>query len=136
MNTEQKPRPLGGRKRRFIRVKPEKEHPIRVDLNGENFLDVTYAGDISEGGVGIHVPHEFENCEIDKPVSMVIHLPEPCSYTFSATGRIRHLTGKIFGVTFVEKSGFDRRKFRKYVMHRIKSEPFFFRLRYFLGLAN
>ena len=68
--------------RRQLRVKPEDGNPIRVDINGENFVDILYANDISEGGLNVSVPHQFQDCEIDTPVSLMVQLPTPISHAY------------------------------------------------------
>ena len=47
-------------KRRVIRVPSETDHPIRIDLMGNSFIEVIAATDISLAGVGINVSHGFE----------------------------------------------------------------------------
>ena len=92
-------------KRVHERIKPDPKHPIEIQIMGKNFIDILNAEDISEGGIGIIVPHKFEGCDIDSPVELVITLPpDNC---FKAQGKIRHysqqLTDKgIFGVEFTD----------------------------------
>jgi hypothetical protein len=50
-------------KRCYIRVKPKDDEPVEIQLIGANFIDVLNAKDISEGGVGIFVEHDFEGCK-------------------------------------------------------------------------
>jgi len=110
----------GRKKRRFPRVSPEKGRPIRIDINGVDFLEILYADNLSEGGLAIVVPHEFKGCKIDQPVSLIVSLPEPERANISVTGLIRYIsyTRKIFGVAFVDLRKEDRQKIRRYVSHR------------------
>ncbi len=114
------------------RVQPEDGSPIRIDINGENFLDVVYALDISVAGARIAVPHRFEGCRLDKMVNLVINLPEPVGSSFVTLGSIRHLSGRAFGVKFVGLENADYRLIREYVGHLLARESgwqaFLFRL--------
>lgn len=108
----------GNRTRRTnTRLRPEQGHPIRIDINGENFLDVVYALDISVAGARIAVPHRFEGCRLDKMVNLVINLPDPVNSSFVTLGSIRHLSGRAFGVKFVGLENSDYRLVRDYVGH-------------------
>jgi len=120
-------------KRRHIRVEPEKTLPIEVSINGGNFLDILTAQDISVGGVSIVVPHEFKGCQINGTVSLVITLPEPIRKSFQVTGEIRHVSGKIFGIRFMDISESDKLNVRNYVAYRLNGEPWDVRLRHKMG---
>ncbi len=117
-------------KQRGLRVLPEKEHPVSIDINGENFLDIVRAIDISERGLGIRVPHEFKDCHIDKLVSLIVELPHPVNQHFTVQGKIRHKTDKVFGVTFIGLHGTERKKLQKYIAYRIKDEPLIVNLKF------
>ncbi len=109
-------------RRKNLRLPPERGRPIRIDINGENFLDIVYATDISIGGACIAVPHRFEGCRLDKLVSLVINLPEPVSTTFTALGSIRHLSGRSFGVRFVGMEKKDEAHVKDYIMHLLAQQ--------------
>lgn len=123
---------------RGLRVLPENEHPVHIDINGENFLDIVRAIDISERGLGIRVPHEFKGCHIDKLVSLIVELPHPIHQHFTAQGKIRHKTDKVFGVTFIGLHGAERKKLQQYIAYRIKDEPWLVNLKFKIraGLNN
>src|SRR5215471_9068635 len=96
----------GKESRRHLRVQPDPSAPVRVDIMGQGFLDVLLARDISVGGLGIRVPHGFENCDIDSEVDLIITLGR--ARPFKTTGSIRHY-GKdagdtVFGVEFTALS--------------------------------
>ena len=116
----------------FLRVRPEPANPVRVDFNGINFLDIVKAYNISEGGLSVVVPHEFKDCEINFPVSLIVSLPQPVKETIIVEGIIRYVSPshKLFGVAFVKLKEEDRKKIRRYIACRLKDVPWFTRLRY------
>lgn len=122
--------------RKHFRMTPEKQHPIRVDINGENFLDILYAHDISEGGLGIFVHHAFKDCEIDKAVSLVVRLPHPTVTDFSVNGKIKHVSAQKFGIEFLDTDRTVRNKIRSYLGFRLKNEPWLTRIKFRLGLLK
>jgi len=121
-------------RRKHIRVLPEHNYPISVDINGENFIEVLKAIDISEGGVGISVPSELKGCYTDMPVTLVISLPQPEEYLFSVLGKIKHVANKKFGVIFLNLDKTSLMKIRQYIAYRIKSESWIMYLKYKLRL--
>lgn len=102
-------------RRQFERVNPGRQAPVRVHINGEGFIEVTNAVDISEGGIRISVKHRFAGCHVDLPASIIIYLPAPISKHFSARGYIRHVLGDSFGVQFAGLNSADRNLVRRYV---------------------
>ncbi|TCS33744.1 PilZ domain-containing protein [Paucimonas lemoignei] len=102
-------------RRQFARVAPERQQPVRVHINGDGFIEVTNAVDISEGGIRISVKHRFAGCHVDLPASLIVHLPAPISRHFSVRGRIRHVLGDSFGVEFISLNPSDRALVRHYV---------------------
>ena len=62
-------------KRQFYRLIPFEAGQIRVDVNGNNFLDILPAKDISERGIGLVVPHGFEGCDIYDEVQLIVSIP-------------------------------------------------------------
>lgn len=87
-------------RRRFERFRPKPDKPVRVDINGENFLDILNAYDIAEGGIGFHADHPFAGRSIERPVHLVIGLPRPVDALLSAEGKIRYADGRGFGIEF------------------------------------
>ncbi|MBF0451727.1 MAG: PilZ domain-containing protein [Candidatus Magnetomorum sp.] len=110
-------------KRRHIRVQPEKKSPVEVDINGQNFLTIIYANDISEGGIGIIVPEKFKGCKINNNVSLVITLPKPLKKSFIVTGRIIHVINEKFGVEFLDLAKENRKLLKQYIKKRLKENP-------------
>jgi len=104
--------------RRHSRVETSNEAPVRIDINGEDFIDVLAAVDISEGGMGLNVPHRFEGCNLDDLVSMIVQMPGPENNYFSAMGRIMHISNDAFGVAFVGLSEVARQQIRAYITSR------------------
>ncbi len=109
-------------KRKHTRVKPSHGSPIWVDINGENFLDVLHAKDISETGIGIRVPHFFSGCSIDKPVQFIITLPEPFKKAIKARGLVKHSNQDQFGVRFTHIDRDSVGMLREYIAHRMAEE--------------
>lgn len=122
-------------RRRFVRVSPDREHPIRIDINGENFLDILSANDISEGGVGVSVPHRFKGCDTQSTVTFIIGLPYPEKTLLSVTGQIKHVSGDRFGVCFTRVSDETRSKIKSYISVRLKQESIMDWFKYKVGIA-
>lgn len=121
-------------KRRYYRAVPENGHPIRLEINGENFIETLSAVSISQKGIGIKVLHEFKGCKINRDVELVITLPYPVNQSILIFGKIRYKTKQIFGVVFTILSREDEKKIRKYISHRIKHEPLHIRFLHLLGI--
>ncbi len=112
-------------RRRFPRFSPPPDDPIRIDINGENFIDIITATDISEGGVGITVEHGFEGCTLDNRVSFIIELPnEPKNILIQVEGKITHFSGNRFGVAFLDTSELTKDKVKNYLTERLKEDSF------------
>lgn len=109
-------------KRRYIRVKPKPEEPIEVQLIGRNFIDVLYAKDISEGGIGIIVEHDFKGYDIGGLIDIIITLPK--KKPFKIKGRIIHknIDNHFFGVEFIDISDTNREMIREYVQKRLEED--------------
>jgi hypothetical protein len=106
-----------------VRVRPDPDEPIEVQLMSENFLDIFEARDISVTGVGIYVPYRFEGCGLTSPVDLVITLP--ACIPFLASGRLVHRTKterEFFGVQFVDLSHSHRSMIARYVKKRLSSD--------------
>ena len=114
--------------RRYFRAVPEAEHPIHLDINGENFIEILTAVSISQKGIGIKVPHRFKGCEINKQVELVLSLPYPINQSIVIYGKIRYIANLIFGIIFTEMNSENDKIIRKYIKYRIKDEPFHIRL--------
>ena len=84
--------------RRHPRVIPEKGHPVLVDISGDGFIDILPALDISLGGIGIQVPHNFDGCNTETLVDCLVTLPRPVNYTIRAQGKIIHIRQNLFGL--------------------------------------
>ncbi len=105
---------------------PKQNQPIKVNINGENFIDIIHAIDISEGGVGLNVAHQFEGCEIKQQVSIIIDLPlNNKKHCLQLYGRILHVSGQRFGVAFTNISDENRKKIKRYIAKRIQEESWF-----------
>ena len=124
------PKKKKNERRRHFRIQQEKNHPIGVHINGENFIEMIRANDISIGGIGLIVPHEFKGCKIDRMVYLVITLPFPVNKSFKTKGIIRHVIGKRFGVKFVGIQDSAYRLIRKYVSYRLKASDWLTKLKF------
>ena len=121
-------------RRRYFRAAPEAEHPIHLDINGENFIDILTAVSISQKGIGIKVPHGFKGCKINKPVELVLSLPYPINQDILISGEIKYVANFMFGVIFTKTSSENNKSIRQYIKHRIKNEPFHIRLLHVLRI--
>ncbi len=107
-----------------VRVRPEHDRPVEVQVMGPGFLDVFHARDVSQTGLGILVPHGFEGCDLLGDVELIVTLPGVPS--FSASGMLRHRTRhgalSFFGVQITRMAERDRRALRAYVTARHAEE--------------
>jgi len=120
--------------RQYERVVPVRSEPIIIDINGANFIDILKAGNISLGGIMISVAHEFKGCEIDKHVNLAIKLPTPINKSFSATGKIKHISGDAFGVNFISIHEHGQQMLRKYILFHQKKTSTWKTVRYICHL--
>lgn len=102
-------------RREFERVTPDPHAPVRVHINGDDFIEVTNALDISEGGIRIKVGHRFAGCHVDLPASFIIHLPAPINQHVSVKGRIKHVLNDSFGLQFAALNQTGRELIRRYI---------------------
>jgi len=123
-------------RRSAVRIQPRKNDPIRIDLNGENFLDIVYAVDISTGGLGLWVPHHFEGCKIDSLVDCLVRLPYPISSSFHAQGSIRHIRGNCFGLKFHNLHENAKNLIKKYIEYRLKDISWLAWITHRMGLLS
>jgi hypothetical protein len=117
-------------------VEPEHNAPVRVDINGADFIETLKAVDISENGIGIIVPHKFQGCHVDQPASFVIHLPQPINKFFRVDGMIRHVRNQSFGVRFTNLNDKSRALIRSYIALGVKKRGWWDYFRYMMGLLH
>ena len=116
--------------RKYLRVQPLAKQPIRVDINGTNFMDIFSANDISEGGICIVVPNQFEGCDLESDASLVISLPFPVNSMIKSTGKILHINDQTFGISFTNITRENRKKIRNYIQYIIQDRPLLQRLQF------
>jgi len=127
--------PFKGR-RKYYRLTPEPWAPIRVDINGEGFIEVVKAVDIGEGGIRVTIPHRFQGCHVDEPVSLIICLPDPVNKHFSVQGKIKHVANDSFGVRFLDLDDKARAQIRRYIGMGVRSRSIWDYIRYLLGMLR
>jgi len=120
-------------RRQHIRVQPERGRPIEVDINGEDFIEVLRAVDVSMGGMGIDVAHRFKGCRINRSVSVIVTLPTSGGRGFQVDGRIRHVKDRRFGIQFVGLADADHKQLKRYIASRLTGAPWSMRLKQRLG---
>ena len=114
---------------------PNPHEPINININGENFIEILQANDISVGGVCITVEHGFKNCNLNATVSFIIELPiDEKKKIIKVQGVIKHLSGNRFGVAFKNIPEMARFTIKKYIAARIKEESLIEWMRYKVGL--
>ncbi len=121
-------------RRKYFRAVPEKKHPVLLDINGENFIEMLTAVSLSQEGVGIRVPHGFKGCEINNEVELVLSLPYPINQSILIFGKIKYINSLKFGISFNKMSSESKKIIREYIQYRIKDEPFYIRLLYLLRI--
>ena len=84
---------------------------------GDGFLEVLVARDISVGGVGVFVSHDFQGCDIDSEVDLILKVGS--ARPFKTRGVIRHQarqgSAHFYGVAFVGLTPEQRDIISKYV---------------------
>jgi len=135
MNKEEK-MAAAAHRRQYFRVTPEPGAPVRVDINGDGFIEVIKAVDISEGGIRITVPHRFEGCHVDQPVSLIITLPQPVNKQFCLEGKIKHVRNDSFGVLFTKLDDKSLAFIRSYVGQWYKKRTVWETLQDLLGIKR
>jgi c-di-GMP-binding flagellar brake protein YcgR len=111
-----------GPKRREIRVLPEAEHSIRIDLMGRDFIEVITAVDISLTGVKIDVFHGFKGYNLKDRIDMLVLLPTPVPHSITTTAKVVHIQNNFFGVEFVSLEKKDFKKLHEYIAYLLKNE--------------
>jgi hypothetical protein len=103
--------------RKDPRARPLDESPVRVDIMGAGFLEVLVARDIGVGGVGVFVSHDFNGCDIDSEVELILKVGG--ARPFKTRGVIRHRGSQnalhFYGVEFVGLTAEQRETIAKYV---------------------
>ncbi len=123
-------------RRKNRRIVPSPKEPINININGENFIDILKANDISIGGIGITVPHGFRKCNLNELVLFVIELPIKGKKKFiTVQGIIKHVAGERFGVEFKNMTEMARFLIQIYISSRIKEESIIEWMRYKIGLT-
>ena len=91
---------------------------------GPDDLDVLYARDISESGIGVFMPHGFDASRLRAEIELIVRLPD--SSPFAAGGILRHRTVNgplaFFGVEFIRVAESARQSLRTYVHARVAAE--------------
>jgi CheY-like chemotaxis protein len=77
----------GASKNSSNKIIPSKNSPIRMDIIGDNFVEIVQVTDIGENGAGIFVPHSFSGIDISRPINAIVTLPGQNS--FKAKGNIK-----------------------------------------------
>jgi hypothetical protein len=107
-------------KRLHVRVVPSSAEPVRVQLVGNDFVEMLKARDISVGGLSVFIPHALQGCNIDNEIQVVVALP--AVKPFLLRGIIRHReSGErgFFGIQFTKISDRDRLRLEEYVNKRV-----------------
>jgi c-di-GMP-binding flagellar brake protein YcgR len=84
---------------------------------GNGFLEVVRARDVSVGGLSVFVPHDFDGCDIDHEVELILTLGN--SRPFKTRAVIRHRSRgeskHFFGLQFVALTEEHRAAIERYV---------------------
>jgi hypothetical protein len=112
---------MGIEQRVHRRVRPHPGKPVQIQIIGSDFLDVLLPIDVSEGGVGLRVPHRFEGCTINGVLDFIVKLPSVRA--FQVKGMIRHIRnepdgGGMFGAEFVNLRPEHQDLLRAYINDR------------------
>jgi hypothetical protein len=104
------------------RVRPRQELPVDIQILGAGFIEMLQARDISIGGIGILVPHQFNGYNVEGEVELVVKLPGQKS--FLTKGFIRHRAdvpgeARFFGIEFSGLSKEVSARLAAYVEKRI-----------------
>lgn len=127
---------VGSDRRRHIRVIPDRNQPLSVDINGANFIEILKVIDISEGGVGIKVPHGFARCDLNQPINFVLTLPLPKKVLVRGSGRIKHISGDRFGLAFNPLPDIVVDQIRDYIALHVREESLFLWAKYKMGFIS
>jgi hypothetical protein len=107
-----------------VRVRPDPDRPVEVQVMSPGWLDVLQARDISETGIGVFMPHGFEGSTLDSKIELIVMLPD--ASPFAAGGILRHRTVNgplaFFGVELVRIPDTARDTLRAYIQGRYAAE--------------
>jgi hypothetical protein len=107
-----------------VRVRPDPDRPVEVQVMGAGSLDVLHARDISEHGLGVFMPHGFESSTIQSQVELIVMLPDAAPFHVSGVLRHRTVNGPLafFGVELVRVPESARLALRAYIQKRQTAE--------------
>lgn len=109
---------------RATRVRPSRNAPVEVQIMGRDSLDIVNARDLSATGLGVRVPHGFEDCSFDNALDLVITLPG--RRPFQARANLRHYQGRSNSYVGVEFTGLPERSkvlIEQYVIEQAERHP-------------
>jgi hypothetical protein len=117
-------RALRPERRRAPRFIPPRDKPAELQIIGTELLEIPKVLDISENGLAISVPHEFNGDAPTQHVDLLLTLHG--QGTLRSRGAIRHVSrGRadttIFGVELIAMSDDDRAKIRSYLAMIVKA---------------
>jgi hypothetical protein len=106
------------------RVRPDPDRPVEVQVMGPNDLDVLYARDISEVGIGVFMPHGFDGSRLRAEIELIVRLPDASPFAVGGVLRHRTVNGPLafFGVEFIRVAEPARQSLRTYVQGRLAAE--------------
>jgi hypothetical protein len=127
---------IGSDRRNHIRVIPDRSESVSVDINGANFIEILKVVDISEGGVGVKVPHGFIGCDLNQPIAFVLTIPQPKRVLVRGSGHIRHISGNRFGIAFNTLPDNVVEQIRNYIALHIREESLLMWAKYKMGFIS
>jgi hypothetical protein len=91
---------------------------------GPDDLDVLYARDISEAGIGVFMPHGFDASRLRAEVELIVRLPDAAPFVVCGILGHRTLNGPLafFGVEFTRVTDSALDSLRSYVQTRLAVE--------------
>jgi len=123
-------------RRQHVRVEPDLVHKLRVDVNGDDFIDILFAKDISLGGLAVNVSHGFKGCAIDGLMHLIVSLPEPKPSLLNIKGRILYLSDCVFGIQFIDLGEQEELSLKRYICLRLKADSLWRAFLYRLGVID
>lgn len=97
--------------RRFQRVIPSPDAPVRVDVAARADLEFEVS-DISEGGMELRYAGG-ELLQVDESLTLLLHLP--LEAPVRARARVRHVDANRIGLVFTDLTPSGRESLRRYV---------------------
>lgn len=106
------------------RVRPDPDRPVEVQVLGPDDLDVLYARDISEVGIGVFMPHGFDGSCLRAEIELIVRLPDAPPFVVRGILRHRTVNGPLafFGVELTRVQDSARQSLRTYVQARLAAE--------------